>query len=62
MDRARKDLDWNEQIKIAIDPEKAKCIRERDGPIERNEPCTMCGSLCAIKILEDSMQKDEKKE
>ena len=59
MDRARKDLDWNEQIKLAIDPEKARCIRERDGPIERSEPCTMCGSLCAIKILEDSIQKDK---
>ncbi|TFG21123.1 MAG: phosphomethylpyrimidine synthase ThiC [Promethearchaeota archaeon] len=62
MDRARKDLDWNEQIKIAIDPEKARRIRERDGPIERNEPCTMCGSLCAIKILEDSIKKDDEKE
>jgi phosphomethylpyrimidine synthase len=59
MDRARKDLDWNEQIKLAIDPEKAKRIRERDGPIERSEPCTMCGSLCAIKILEDSIRKEK---
>lgn len=61
MDKARKELDWNEQIKLAIDPEKAKRIRERDGPIERNEPCTMCGNLCAIKILEDSIQKDKEK-
>jgi phosphomethylpyrimidine synthase len=62
MDRARKDLDWEKQITIAIDPEKAKRIRERDGPIERKEPCTMCGSLCAIKILEDSIQKEKKEE
>ena len=59
MDRARRDLDWNEQIKTAIDSEKARRIRERDGPIERNEPCTMCGSLCAIKLLEDAIKKDK---
>ena len=59
MDKARKNLDWIKQIEVAIDPEKAKRIRERDGPIERNEPCTMCGNLCALKILEDSIQKDK---
>jgi len=61
MDRARRDLDWHEQINQAIDSDKARIIRERDGPIERNEPCTMCGNLCAIKILDDMIRKDTKK-
>jgi phosphomethylpyrimidine synthase len=58
MDLARRDLNWDEQIKNAIDPEKAKMIRSRDGPIERKEPCTMCGRLCSIKILKDAMKRD----
>ena len=56
MDRARRDLDWEEQMKQAIDPVKAKMIRSRDGPVERKEPCTMCGQLCAIKLLEDTIK------
>ncbi|MBD3351904.1 MAG: phosphomethylpyrimidine synthase ThiC [Candidatus Lokiarchaeota archaeon] len=62
MDTARKDLDWDTQMKIGIDPEKAKRIRARDGPIERKEPCTMCGRLCAIKLLKDSMAEQKKKQ
>ncbi|MCP4760550.1 MAG: phosphomethylpyrimidine synthase [archaeon] len=58
MDIARKNLDWEEQIKIAIDPVKARKIRERDGPIERKEPCTMCGQLCAIKILDEALDEN----
>ena len=59
MDLARKNLDWKSQIEISIDPEKAKRIRERDGPIERNEPCTMCGRLCSLKVLEDAMKEED---
>lgn len=49
MARARKALDWDAQIRLAIDPEKARSIRERNLPSDM-EVCTMCGSLCAIKI------------
>lgn len=47
--RARKALDWGEQIRLSIDPERARAIRATSPP-EDESVCTMCGSLCAIKI------------
>jgi phosphomethylpyrimidine synthase len=49
MSRARKALNWEEQIRLSIDPEKARILRESSPP-EDKEVCTMCGSLCAIKV------------
>ena len=48
MGKARRDLDWQRQIELAIDPEKAKTYRESSKPIDA-ETCTMCGDLCAVK-------------
>ncbi len=47
--KARKALDWDSQIRLSIDPERARAIRETSPP-EDESVCTMCGSLCAIKI------------
>ncbi|MBZ0220925.1 MAG: phosphomethylpyrimidine synthase ThiC [Candidatus Methylomirabilis sp.] len=47
--RARKALDWEEQIRLSIDPKRSRAIRETSPP-EDESVCTMCGSLCAIKI------------
>jgi len=52
MGKARWDLDWERQIKLAIDPEKARAMRETRPPKEE-EVCTMCGEFCAIKLLRD---------
>ncbi len=49
MARARKALDWEAQIGLAIDPQRARAIRERNIPAD-TDVCTMCSSLCAIKI------------
>jgi len=49
LSRARKALDWEGQIRLSIDPAKARRLRETSPPVENNV-CTMCGSLCAIKI------------
>lgn len=50
MAKARASLNWNEQIRLSIDPEKAKKYR-----IAKNKPntetCSMCGKLCAMKIV-----------
>ncbi|MBI5642575.1 MAG: phosphomethylpyrimidine synthase ThiC [Deltaproteobacteria bacterium] len=47
--RARKALNWDEQIRLSIDPKRARELRETSPP-EDSDVCTMCGSLCAIKI------------
>ncbi len=43
--KARRELDWKEQRRLAIDPGK---IPED----KRTDTCTMCGNYCAIKITE----------
>ncbi len=49
MSRARKALDWDEQIRLSIDPVKARELRASSPP-GLEDVCTMCGSLCAIKV------------
>jgi len=48
MSRVRKDRNWSEQLRLAIDPELARRIRGRTCR-EDHETCTMCGDLCAYK-------------
>jgi len=57
MSKARRDLDWEKQIKYAVDPEKAKKIREQIPPSDQ-DTCSMCGELCAIKIGRETIKKD----
>lgn len=54
MAHARKELDWDAQFKTALFGEHAKKIHERDGECET---CSMCGDLCAIKIVEKALDK-----
>jgi phosphomethylpyrimidine synthase len=49
MAKARKSLNWDEQIRLSLDPERARFLRESSPPSDK-EVCTMCGSLCAIKV------------
>lgn len=49
--RARDRLDWKRMFDLAIDPEKARYYREKNPPLEDPSTCTMCGKLCAIKIV-----------
>lgn len=49
---ARKELDWDRQIALSIDPEKAQAFRQQSRPQE-NEVCTMCGKYCAIKMVRE---------
>lgn len=53
MSLARKERNWEEQIRLAIDPKLAREIRKRTCR-EDHETCTMCGELCAYKA--DSME------
>ncbi|BCV21559.1 phosphomethylpyrimidine synthase ThiC [Moorella sp. Hama-1] len=50
MARARKALDWQRQLELALDPEKARQYRRN-----RNEAaavaCSMCGDFCAMRLV-----------
>ncbi len=50
MAKARKALDWNEQIRLSIDPEKAEAAH-KERKIKDVEGCTMCGDFCAMKVV-----------
>ncbi len=54
--RARKALDWEQQIRLSIDPVKARRYREQSKP-QMDEVCTMCGKFCAIKMVKDFFRK-----
>ncbi len=56
MSRARKQLDWESQIKLAIDPERAKELRNENTP-KQNDVCSMCGEYCAIKLVQETIHK-----
>ena len=60
MSKARKHLDWTKQINLAIDPERARQMREQGKP-QMDEVCSMCGEYCAIKLVRDALHKDDKK-
>ncbi len=50
MSSARKNLDWELQAKVALDPEKVRLIHDKyrsSGPA-----CSMCGKYCAMALVE----------
>jgi phosphomethylpyrimidine synthase len=53
MAKCRKELDWEGQFKLAIDPEKARRIRAESGVDEEHGACTMCGEFCAYKVMNE---------
>jgi phosphomethylpyrimidine synthase len=55
MSMYRKALDWEGQIKCAIDPDKIKKFRKARG--SRDDVCSMCGEYCSMKIMKDYLKK-----
>ena len=53
MAMARKNLDWEAQMELVIDPQKARRLRSENPPKEDDDVCTMCGKFCAIKTVKD---------
>jgi len=47
---ARHRLDWNGQFKLALYGDHARKIHDRDG---KTETCSMCGDLCAVKMVNE---------
>ncbi len=55
---ARKNLDWETQMKLAIAPEKARHYRANNPPAE-DDVCTMCGKYCAMKQVEKYFRSEK---
>jgi phosphomethylpyrimidine synthase len=55
MSKARKKFDWQRQIELSIDPEKARRYHQ-EGRSAKEDVCTMCGEFCAIKRVEEFFQ------
>jgi phosphomethylpyrimidine synthase len=58
MSQARSELDWQRQYATAIDGRRAKQIR--DTRMTASDACSMCGDLCAIKIVKEALQGSKK--
>ena len=56
MARARKALDWEAQMDLAIDPETARAKRAWREAAD-TDACSMCGNYCAVKIVNQYMEQ-----
>ncbi len=56
MSKARRSFDWEKQIRLSIDPEKARRYHE-EGRSKTKDVCTMCGEFCAMKRVKDFFEK-----
>jgi len=54
MSKARKELDWETQLNLAIDPINARRIRS-EAPPQEEDVCTMCGEYCAVKLVQEAL-------
>ncbi len=50
MSRARKALDWEGQLGLALDPMKARLMYE-ERKAEGESACSMCGDFCAMQFI-----------
>ncbi|HVN96185.1 MAG TPA: phosphomethylpyrimidine synthase ThiC [Syntrophorhabdaceae bacterium] len=55
MSTYRKALNWEGQIKCAIDPEKIRRFRKERNL--RDDVCSMCGEFCSMKRMKDYLKK-----
>jgi phosphomethylpyrimidine synthase len=51
MSEARKKLDWAQQQRLSIDPDKFKEIRKKRKT--KTKACSMCGEFCAMRIVSE---------
>jgi phosphomethylpyrimidine synthase len=47
---ARKKLDWEEQAKLSLDPERSRLVHRRHA--SSGSACSMCGKFCAMELVE----------
>ncbi|MEM4258262.1 MAG: phosphomethylpyrimidine synthase [Candidatus Thermoplasmatota archaeon] len=56
---AREKLDWEKMFKLCIDPVKAREYRTKRFPCEDTNACSMCGSLCALELVQKHLEKKQ---
>jgi phosphomethylpyrimidine synthase len=54
--RKRRSREWEGMLRLALDPGKARAIREASPP-RTADACTMCGDYCAMKVVEKYLGK-----
>lgn len=57
MARCRKNLDWEGQFALALDPARARRLRAESGVDEEHGACTMCGAFCAYKVMNERRER-----
>ncbi|MCL0079920.1 phosphomethylpyrimidine synthase ThiC [Dehalococcoidia bacterium] len=58
MSTARKRLDWDSQLKLALDPQKAARIHARQPT--GGGGCSMCGNYCAVELVSEYLGSSKK--
>jgi phosphomethylpyrimidine synthase len=51
MSQARKRLDWEEQAKLSLDPERSRLVHAKHA--SSGKACSMCGGFCAMALVEE---------
>ncbi|HDO19530.1 MAG TPA: phosphomethylpyrimidine synthase [Thermoplasmatales archaeon] len=60
--KARDTLNWKKMFELCVDPKRAKDYRSKNPPHEDVSTCSMCGKLCAIKIVNEFLKISKKTE
>jgi phosphomethylpyrimidine synthase len=55
MSKARRALDWDTQIQLSVNPQKARAYRDLSQA--REDQCTMCGRFCAMKVFDERFEE-----
>ena len=50
MSVARKKLDWEEQARLSLDPERSRRVHGKH--TSAGAACSMCGEFCAMELVE----------
>lgn len=58
--KARRERNFERQIALSIDPEKARKIRTERGS-SLPDVCSMCGKFCALKLVEKTLRPTKEK-
>jgi phosphomethylpyrimidine synthase len=59
MARARREVDWEAQIELALDRPKARMLHDVRGGDDESV-CTMCGRYCAVRLMNEYLEPGER--